>query len=112
MPFVERLQEIRIHKDISQSELAKRAGLSLSSLDKLETGEKIPCCQTLESLAKALDVPLYELFYDGRQVPQTPWLSPRLSLEDLQRKPQETKPETGFRERVKVLRDELNAFLR
>ncbi|MGH9352388.1 MAG: helix-turn-helix domain-containing protein [Terriglobia bacterium] len=112
MPFVERLQQIRIHKSMSQIELAERAGLSMTSLDKLEAGEKIPSCQTLEALAEALEVPLYELFYDGQQTPQTPWLSPRPSLEELQRRHQEAKPETGFMERVKGLRDELSALLR
>ncbi|MGH9344081.1 MAG: helix-turn-helix domain-containing protein [Terriglobia bacterium] len=111
MPFVERLQQIRIHKEMSQYELAKRAGLSITSLDKVEAGETIPSCQTLEALADALEVPLYELFYEGQQTPQTPWLSPRASLEDLQRRGPETKPEAGIRERVKVLRDELSALL-
>ncbi|MGH9377366.1 MAG: helix-turn-helix domain-containing protein [Terriglobia bacterium] len=111
MPFVERLQQIRIHKAMSQYQLAERAGLSITYIDKLEAGEKIPSCQTLESLAEALDVPIYELFYNGWETPQTPWLTPRPTLEELQRSQQETKPETGLMERVKVLRDELSALL-
>ena len=111
MPFVERLQQIRIHKAMSQGQLAERAGISVTYIDKLEAGEKIPSCQTLELLAEALDVPVYELFYNGRETPQTPWLTPHPTLEELQRSQQETKPEAGFIGRVKVLRDELSALL-
>lgn len=111
MPFIKRLQEIRIHKAFSRDELASRAGLPITSINKLEGGEQIPCCQTLEALAGALEVPLYELFYDGEREPRTPWLSPRPSLEDLQARSFDIKPETGLIERVKVLRRELSALL-
>lgn len=111
MPFVQRLQQIRVHKSISQNELALRTGLSIMSIDRLEAGEQIPCCKTLDALAAALEVPLHELFYDGMQTPRTPWLSPRRSLEDLESNPSTIKPEAGLIERVKVLRKELGALL-
>lgn len=109
MPFIERLQEIRRNKAISQHELAGRAGVSIGCIYRLEAGEQIPSCQTLDALAAALEVPVYALFYDGERAPGTPWLSPRLSLEDLQSRPQAPKTETSFFVRV---RDELSAMLR
>lgn len=111
MPFVQRLQQIRTRKALSQNELALRSGLSVISIDRLEAGEQVPCCQTLDALAGALEVPIYELFYDGDRTPRTPWLSPRRSLEDLEANSSTIKPEPGLIERVKVLRKELSALL-
>lgn len=109
MPFVERLQEIRLNKAISKYELAGRAGLSISCINRLEAGEQIPSCQTLDALAAALEVPVYKLFFDGERAPGTPWLSPRLSLEDLQSRPEPQKNEPSLLVRV---REELSAMLR
>jgi hypothetical protein len=32
----------------------------------------VPAVETLEKLALALEVPLYQLFYDGKKPPQVP----------------------------------------
>jgi transcriptional regulator with XRE-family HTH domain len=111
MPFVERLYEIRIRKGLSQDDLARRTGLRASYIEQLETGQKIPSCQTLDAIAEALHVPLYQLFYNGQNAPQTPWLTPRRTLEELQMRQLGPKPESGFMGKVKVLRDELSALL-
>lgn len=111
MPFVERLYEIRAQRGLSQDALARLTGLQAAYIEQLESGQKIPSCQTLDAMAEALDVPLYQLFYNGQDVPQTPWLTPRRTLEELQMGQPGTKPESGFMGRVKVLRDELSALL-
>ena len=112
MPFVTRLHQIRTHKGLSQFDLAGLAGLDVTHISNLEAGTKIPSYETLESLACALDVPIYELFYHDQEPPQTPWLTSRPALEELLRGHHETKPETGLIKRVKLLRDELSAMLR
>lgn len=111
MPFVARLQHLRTYKGLSQLDLANLTGLKLTYISQLEAGTKIPSCETLESLAEALDVPICELFYDNQEPPQTPWLTPRPALEELLAGPNKIQPETGLVRTVKLLRDELSALL-
>ena len=58
-----RLRGIRIGRRLSQADLERSAGLLKSQISRLETGQRTPSLRTLERLAKALDVPLYFLFY-------------------------------------------------
>ncbi len=56
----------RNKKEISQSELAKRANLNRSYISRIEKGVRTPSPETIDSLAKALDIcPLriYNYFY-------------------------------------------------
>ena len=46
----------RIRVNISQEELAHRAGLSLSFVSLLETGKRQPTISTIAGLCKAMDV--------------------------------------------------------
>jgi hypothetical protein len=39
--------------------------------------------QTLEKMARALEVPMYQLFYDGEQPPKLPNLPKRKSSDDI-----------------------------
>lgn len=48
-------------KNLSQATLAKRAGLSREYINKIEAGRYDPPLSTLNSLAKALGVPVTEL---------------------------------------------------
>lgn len=50
----------------NQSELARRAGVSRSTLNNLETYRKTPSMVTLRKLALAFGVPLAELLSEGR----------------------------------------------
>jgi transcriptional regulator with XRE-family HTH domain len=45
----------------------------------VENGHTVPALQTLEKMARALEVPLYQLFYDGEEPPQLPNLLKRKS---------------------------------
>jgi transcriptional regulator with XRE-family HTH domain len=38
----------------------------------VENGHTIPAIETLEKLARGLEVPLYQLFYDGEEPPKLP----------------------------------------
>jgi transcriptional regulator with XRE-family HTH domain len=60
--FAERLKTLRIEKQLTQEQLAKLTGLSTSFISSMERGINAPSFETLESLAKALDVPAKDLF--------------------------------------------------
>lgn len=55
------LKKVRTKKKLSQAALAQRAGLSREYVNKIEAGRYDPPLSTLNSLAKALGVPLTEL---------------------------------------------------
>lgn len=53
----------RTARQLSQSELAERAQLSVSYLSLLERGKRDPVLSTVVAIAKALDVPLSILVF-------------------------------------------------
>jgi len=52
---------LRLDRDVSQDEVASKAGVSRLALGKIERGEVVPRAATLEALAKALDTSTAEL---------------------------------------------------
>jgi transcriptional regulator with XRE-family HTH domain len=48
----------------------------------VENGHTVPAIETLEKMAGALEVPLYQLFYDGEEPPQLPNLLKRKSSDE------------------------------
>lgn len=65
MVIGKRLKAIREEKQMSQGDVEKRTGLLRCYLSRIENGWTIPSIETLEKWSKALEVPLYQLFYDG-----------------------------------------------
>ena len=65
----ERIRELREEKDMSQGEIQKKTGLLRCHISRVENGRTVPGIETLEKMARALDVPLYRLFYDGEKPP-------------------------------------------
>jgi transcriptional regulator with XRE-family HTH domain len=61
----DRLRILREHKKFSQGEIEKRTGLLRCYISRVENGHTVPAVETLEKFARALEVPLYQLFYDG-----------------------------------------------
>ena len=61
----ERLRELRKQKKLPQREIESRSGLQRAYLSRVENGHTVPTIETLEKWAKALEVPIYQLFYDG-----------------------------------------------
>jgi transcriptional regulator with XRE-family HTH domain len=61
----ERLRELREQKKLPQREIENRSGLQRAYLSRVENGHTVPSIETLEKWAKALEVPIYQLFYDG-----------------------------------------------
>jgi transcriptional regulator with XRE-family HTH domain len=67
----ERLREIREQKDLSQGDVEKKTGLLRCYISRVENGHTVPAVETLEKFARALEVPMYQLFYDGEKPPAT-----------------------------------------
>lgn len=66
----ERLRTVREQKELSQGDVEKRSGLLRCYISRVENGHTVPAVETLEKLARALDVPLYELLYEGEEPPK------------------------------------------
>lgn len=66
----DRLREMREAKDLSQGDIEKRTGLLRCYISRVENGHTVPAIETLEKMARALEVPLYQLFYDGDEPPK------------------------------------------
>jgi transcriptional regulator with XRE-family HTH domain len=68
-----RVKSLRESLRLTQEEFSKRIGISVSFASLLERGERAPSYETLVAVAKALEVPLAELFRDGVSVqPEDP----------------------------------------
>lgn len=66
----DRLRTLREQKKLSQGDIEKRSGLLRAYLSRVENGYTIPSIETLEKWAKALDVPMYQFFYEGEKKPK------------------------------------------
>jgi transcriptional regulator with XRE-family HTH domain len=83
MVIGDRLREMREEKKLSQGDIEKRTGLLRCYISRVENGHTVPAIETLEKLARALECPLYQLFYDGEEPPQLPNLLKRKSSDDV-----------------------------
>jgi transcriptional regulator with XRE-family HTH domain len=79
----DRLRAIREEKKLSQGDIEARTGLRRCYVSRVENGHTVPAVETLEKFARALDIPMHHLFYDGEEPPQLPNLvRPRSSDEN------------------------------
>jgi transcriptional regulator with XRE-family HTH domain len=72
MDIGHRLTSLREEKKLSQGDIEKRTGLLRCYVSRVENGHTVPAVETLEKFARALEVPLYQLMYDGAEPSQTP----------------------------------------
>jgi transcriptional regulator with XRE-family HTH domain len=72
MVIGDRLRELRDSKQLSQGDIEKRTGLLRCYISRVENGHTVPAIETLEKMARALEVPMYKLFYDGEKPAQAP----------------------------------------
>ena len=79
----DRLRELREGKKLSQGDIEKRTGLLRCYISRVENGHTVPAIETLEKMARALEVPMYQLFYDGEEPPKLPNLPKRKSSDDI-----------------------------
>ena len=83
MVICDRLRELREGKNLSQGDIEARTGLFRCYISRVENGHTVPSIETLEKMARALEVPLYQLFYDGEKPPQLPNLLKRKTSDDI-----------------------------
>ncbi len=79
----DRLRALREEKQFSQGEIEKRTGLLRCYISRVENGHTVPAIETLEKMARALEVPLYQLFYDGEEPPELPNLPKRRTAHEI-----------------------------
>lgn len=81
MDIGQRLHELRSAKGFSQGDIEKRTGLLRCYISRVENGHTIPSLETLERLATALEIELYQLFFRGEGGPKAVSV-PRLPAQD------------------------------
>jgi len=79
----DRLRILREHKKLSQGDIEKRTGLLRCYISRVENGHTVPAVETLEKFARALEVPIYQLFYDGEEPPKLPQRPKRKAGSDI-----------------------------
>jgi transcriptional regulator with XRE-family HTH domain len=77
MVIGERLKALREQKKLSQGDMEKKTSLLRCYVSRVENGHTVPAIETLEKMARAMEVPMYQLFYDGEKP-----LAPRLPKTD------------------------------
>ena len=107
MGIGERIKELREQKHLSQGDIEERTGLLRCYISRVENGHTIPSIETLERISSALEIPLYQLFYEGDEPPPLPNLSKRKSTEELVLD-EEAQRELRFFEKVKRLLGRIN----
>ncbi len=78
-----RIRRLREQKGLSQGDIEEKTGLMRTYVSRIENGHTVPSLETLERFAGALDIPLYQLFYEGDGPPPSQYLTPRQSLQEL-----------------------------
>jgi transcriptional regulator with XRE-family HTH domain len=73
----DRLKQVRESKNLSQGTIEERTGMLRCYISRVENGHTVPSIETLEKFAHALGVPMYQLFYDGKEPKALP--SPKVS---------------------------------
>ncbi|MGA2607729.1 MAG: helix-turn-helix transcriptional regulator [Terriglobia bacterium] len=75
MDIAERLRQLREAKKLSQGDIERRTGLLRCYISRVENAHTVPSIETLEKISRALKVPMYQLFYDGQELPEVPLFS-------------------------------------
>ena len=68
MVIGEKLKTLRAQKKLPQGDIEKRTGLLRCYISRVENGHTVPSVDTLEKMARALEVPMYRLFTDEDHV--------------------------------------------
>ena len=66
-----RLKQFRELKGLSQGKIEGRTGLLRCYISRVENGHTVPSVETLEKFARALEMPLYQLLYEGEKPPKS-----------------------------------------
>ena len=68
----DRLRQLREQKNLSQGDIEERTGLLRCYVSRVENGHTVPAIDTLEKFARALEIPMYQLLYEGEGIPEIP----------------------------------------
>jgi transcriptional regulator with XRE-family HTH domain len=82
MIIADRIRALREEKKLSQGDMEKRTGLKRCYISRVENNHTVPAVETLEKFAQALEVPLYQFFYDGNEAPEPPNLPKRKTADE------------------------------
>jgi len=83
MVIAGRLRALREAKHLSQGDIEKRTGLLRCYISRVENGHTIPAIETLEKLARAMEIPIYQIFYDGVEPPEPSQIPKQKSVNGL-----------------------------
>jgi len=109
MVIGQRIRQLRETKKLSQGDIEETTGLLRCYISRVENSHTVPSLETLERFAAALGVPLYLLFYEDGNPPETPNLTPRKSLEELAKNEGEEGSEARFLMKIGELSERLMA---
>jgi transcriptional regulator with XRE-family HTH domain len=98
MVIGDKVKMLREQKNLSQGAIEKRTGLLRCYLSRVENGHTVPSVDTLEKLARALEVPMYRLFTEEEHVKK-----PNILAELVSRRAGNPKNERVFRAFAKLL---------
>jgi transcriptional regulator with XRE-family HTH domain len=65
-----RLKTLREARSLSQGDIEKRTGLMRCYVSRVEKGHTVPSLSTLERWTEALEIELYQLFFEGNGGPK------------------------------------------
>ena len=71
MDVGDRLKQFRELRGLSQGKIEERTGLLRCYISRVENGHTVPSVETLEKFARALNMPLYQLLYEGEKPPKS-----------------------------------------
>jgi transcriptional regulator with XRE-family HTH domain len=72
MMMGDRLRTLREERKLTQADIESSTGLTRFYVSRVEHGHTVPSLSTLEKFARALHIPLYELFYEEGETPNPP----------------------------------------
>jgi transcriptional regulator with XRE-family HTH domain len=78
-----RIRQLREQKALSQEDIEQMTGLPTGYMLRVENGQTVPSLEALERLGSALEIPLYQLFYEGDEPPVLPGLSKGQTTKEL-----------------------------
>ncbi len=106
----QRIKQLREQKGLSQGDIEAVSGMLRAYVSRVEHGHTVPSLDTLERFAAALDVPLYQLFYEEEVAPSMPNLTPRKAIDELAQQPGANGAEVRFLTMLKGLTGRMAEF--
>jgi transcriptional regulator with XRE-family HTH domain len=97
MVIGDKLKDLRTRKNLSQGEIEKRTGLLRCYISRVENNHTVPSVDTIEKMARALEIPMYRIFTDEEHVKK-----PNIPTEIIPRRAANSKEEGVLRSFAKL----------